>query len=96
VIGRAWLASLALLAAAHPSARAADEPPPGAASCSGCHSATVATAIPRIAGREEKELLDRMEAFRSGQQPSTVMVRLMKGFTPSEMRAIAGYWAAQK
>ena len=84
----------ALLLLAGPAAAATA--PPGAASCSGCHSVAAATAIPRIAGRDGTELLDRMEGFRSGQRPSTVMVRLMKGFTPSEMRAIAEYWAAQK
>jgi cytochrome c553 len=96
VIGRIALALLAALASGSATARAAEEPPPGAAACSGCHSAKAATAVPPLAGRDGKDLLEQMEAFRSGQRPATVMTRLMKGFTPDEMRAIASWYAAQK
>lgn len=95
MIGRAAPVLLAALAVASP-ARAADDPPPGAASCSGCHSAIVSTAVPKIAGRDEKDLLAQMEAFRSGARPATVMTRLMKGFSPEEMRALATWYTKQK
>jgi len=36
-----------------------------------------------------------MEGFRSGQRPSTVMGRIAKGFSDEEIRAIAGWLAAQ-
>jgi cytochrome c553 len=99
VIGRAALALLAAaLAASSTTAQAADEPPPGAAGCSGCHSPAgkAATAIPPLTGRDANELMTQMEAFRSGARPATVMTRLMKGFSPEEMRAIATWYAAQK
>ena len=96
MIGRAALALLAALAGGSATARAAEEAPPGAAGCSGCHSAKAATVVPPLAGRDQKDLLDQMEAFRAGQRPATVMTRLMKGFTPDEMRAIASWYAAQK
>jgi sulfide dehydrogenase cytochrome subunit len=98
VIGRVALVLLAALAAGSTVARAAGDPPPGATGCSGCHSPAgkAATAIPPITGRDEKELVTEMEAFREGKRPATVMTRLMKGFTPEEMRAIAAWLAAQK
>ena len=73
-------------------------PPPGAASCTGCHaaSAKVETRVPRIAGRNPAEIVAAMEAFRSGQKPATVMDRIAKGFTEAEIRAIADWLGAQK
>ncbi len=73
-------------------------PPPGAASCTGCHaaSAKVETRVPRIAGRNPAEIVAAMEAFRSGQKPATVMDRIAKGFTEAEIRAIAEWLGAQR
>jgi cytochrome c553 len=72
--------------------------PPGAAACSGCHptSRGVETAVPRLIGRDAAQLVSAMQAFRSGQRPSTVMDRVAKGFTDDETRAIATWYAAQK
>ena len=79
-------------------ARAASEPPPGAASCSGCHSAraTAAAPVPRLYGRDAGEMLTAMAAFRGGSLPSTVMNRIAKGFSDDELRPIAAWFAAQK
>ena len=79
-------------------AAAASVPPPGAASCSGCHAAStkVETRVPRIAGRNPAEIVAAMEAFRSGQKPATVMDRIAKGFTEAEIRAIADWLGTQK
>jgi cytochrome subunit of sulfide dehydrogenase len=73
-------------------------PPPGAASCTGCHAANpkIETRVPRIAGRPPAEIVAAMEAFRSGQKPATVMDRIAKGFTDAEIRAIAEWLGAQK
>jgi cytochrome subunit of sulfide dehydrogenase len=73
-------------------------PPPGAASCTGCHaeSAKVETRVPRITGRAPAEIVAAMEAFRSGQKPATVMDRIAKGFTDAEIRMIADWFGAQK
>jgi len=74
------------------------EPPPGASSCSGCHalSAAVATAVPRLGGRSAAEMASQMQAFKSGQRPSTVMGRIAKGFSEAEAQAIAEWYAAIK
>ena len=79
-------------------ARAASEPPPGAASCSGCHSARAAATTPvsRLYGRDAGEMLTAMAAFRDGSLPATVMNRIAKGFSDDELRPIAAWFAAQK
>ena len=73
-------------------------PPPGAASCSGCHaaSAAVATPVPRLVGRNPADIVAAMQAFRSGARPATVMDRIAKGFTDDEVRAIADWYGAQR
>ena len=73
-------------------------PPPGAASCSGCHaaSASVKTPVPRILDRNPDEIIAAMLAFRSGERPSTVMGRIAKGFSDDEIRAIAIWLATQQ
>ncbi len=70
----------------------AAEPPPGATTCSGCHGPSF---MP-VNGRASADLSSGMEAFRSGERPSTVMGRLMKGFSPAEIQAIAVWIAEQK
>jgi cytochrome c553 len=72
-------------------------PPPGASSCSGCHApASATTGIPAIAGQPADHLAAELESFRDGSRPATVMTRIVKGFTPDQLQAIADWWAAQK
>ncbi len=77
---------------------AASLPPPGAASCSGCHSAraTATSPIPRIYGRDTGDILSAMSAFRDGSRPATVMTRIAKGFSDDELRPIAAWLSEQK
>ena len=77
---------------------AASEPPPGAASCSGCHSAgaTAASPVSRLYGRDAGDIMTAMAGFRDGSLPATVMNRIAKGFSDDELRAIAAWLAAQK
>ena len=73
------------------------DPPPGATSCSGCHSSgAAASAIPRLYGRDAGDIATAMAGFRDGSRPATVMNRIAKGFTDDELRAIAAWLAAQK
>jgi sulfide dehydrogenase cytochrome subunit len=78
--------------------RAASGPPPGAASCSGCHSAgaTAASSVSRLYGRDAGDIMTAMAGFRDGSLPATVMNRIAKGFSDDELRAIAAWLAAQK
>jgi cytochrome subunit of sulfide dehydrogenase len=76
---------------------AASDPPPGAASCSGCHPAgATASSISRLCGRDAGDIVKAMAGFRDGSLPATVMNRIAKGFTDDESRAIAAWLAAQK
>jgi cytochrome subunit of sulfide dehydrogenase len=76
---------------------AASEPPPGAASCSGCHtSGAAASPVSRLYGRDAGEIMTAMTRFRDGSLPTTVMNRIAKGFSDDELRAIAAWLAAQK
>ena len=72
--------------------------PPGALSCSGCHpnGSNVDTPVTRLIGRDPAAIVASMQAFRSGQTPSTVMDRISKGFTDDEVKAIAAWYGAQK
>jgi cytochrome c553 len=49
-----------------------------------------------IAGRSPDELTATMEAFRSGARPATLMNRLVRGFTPDEVRAISRWLSEQR
>lgn len=70
----------------------AEEAPPGASSCFGCHSPTRAdAAIPSVRGRDPTEVAALLREFREGTRPATVMDRLARGFTEAESRAIAAW-----
>jgi cytochrome subunit of sulfide dehydrogenase len=88
------LASFAMLSAP---ALAADAPP-GATSCSGCHSptATDTSTPPRLIGRDPAKMVAALQEFRTGQRKGTIMDRIVKGFTPEEIQAIAAWYGAQK
>ncbi len=77
---------------------AASAPPPGAASCSGCHGLrdNASSALPGIYGRDPQDIVTAMAAFRDSTRPATVMNRIAKGFSEDEIRAIAAWLATQK
>jgi cytochrome subunit of sulfide dehydrogenase len=52
--------------------------------------------VPRIDGLQPAEIIAAMQAFRSGERPSTVMGRIAKGFSEDEIQAIAVWLAAQR
>ena len=66
-------------------------PPPGASSCSGCHTAA---SMP-INGQDAASLSATMLAFRDGERPSTLMGRLMKPLTTPEITTIATWISEQ-
>jgi cytochrome c553 len=56
----------------------------------------VDTTVPRLNGRNPADIVTAMQAFKSGQLPSTVMDRIAKGFSEDEVKAIAAWYGAQK
>ncbi len=89
---RLWrpAAAAGLLGAATLLAAAA---PPGAESCSGCH--VKGGGIGVLQGRPATETVAGMEAFRSGARPATLMNRIVRGFSPEEVQALANWFAGQ-
>ena len=72
--------------------------PPGASSCSGCHptGAGVQTPVSHLVGRPANEIATAIRDFRDGKLPATVMDRIAKGFSETEIAAIADWYATQK
>lgn len=66
--------------------------------CAGCHGTNGASAgeyMPTIAGMDNGYLYGVMSDYKSGARRSTIMGRIMKGYTEQEIHAIAGFYAAQ-
>lgn len=72
-------------------------PPPGAASCQGCHpvAANDGPVLP-LATFTAEQIMAAMQAFRSGARPATVMDRVAKGFSDEEVQTIAQWYARAK
>ena len=96
-------AALALLATAAP-ARAQDGAALQArglvATCANCHG-TDGRAVPgagneALAGVDKAKLLQKLQDFRSGAKPATIMHQIAKGYTDAQLDLIAAYFAARK
>ena len=69
-----------------------------AAACANCHG-TDGRAQPgmeALAGVSKDDIVKKMQDFKSGRKPATIMHQLAKGYTDEQIVAIAGYFAAQK
>ena len=88
-----WLTSIAAAVA-----MASADSPAGAASCSGRHPAStrVASSVPRLAGLDQAAIVKAMQDIRSGARAGIVMDRISKGFTDTEIQAIASWYATQR
>jgi cytochrome c553 len=94
---RIAVAVAVLMAPIDPALAVSPGPPPGASSCSGCHAAgsKVNTFVAPLVGRKAADTVAQMQAFKTGQQPSTIMGRIAKGFSDAEVQAIADWYAQQ-
>ncbi len=61
------------------------------ASCATCHGPGLAGSgtIPSLKGKTSADLASTIRAFQSGERPSTIMMRLSKGWSPDEIDALA-------
>ncbi|WP_407278342.1 cytochrome C [Aromatoleum evansii] len=94
--GKFTLAALCLLAGtAHAASPAATDARNLAANCTPCHSADTPepNAIPRIAGLPAAKILHRLQAFRNGEAPATVMHQIVRGYSDHELALIANHLA---
>jgi sulfide dehydrogenase cytochrome subunit len=94
----AFVPAAAVLLSISSAAAGSLEPPVGAAACSGCHpaSSVADTNVPALTGRKAQEIVTQMQAFRSGQRDATVMDRIAKGYSDTEIEAIADWYQAQR
>lgn len=66
--------------------------------CAGCHGtkgSSVGPASPTIAGFSEDYFIETMEAYQSGERPSTIMTRIAKGYNDKEIKLMASYFSKQ-
>lgn len=69
-----------------------------ASTCANCHGTggKAQGAVPAIAGQSKADLVQKMNDFRDGKRPATIMHQLAKGYTPEQIDAMAGWFAQQK
>ena len=72
-----------------------------AAGCAICHgtegrSTAKESALIPLAGLPRDHIATQMRAFRDGKRPATVMHQIAKGYTDTQIDALAGWFAAQK
>jgi len=70
-----------------------------ASPCAGCHGqmgTSTGPATPTIAGMTEAYFLDSMSGYQKGTRKGTIMARIAKGYTDSEIKAMAKLFASMK
>jgi cytochrome c553 len=69
-----------------------------AATCANCHGTSGASVGGNepLAGKPKAEIVQKMQDFKAGRKPATIMHQLAKGFTDAQIEAAAEYFAAQK
>jgi cytochrome c553 len=89
--------ALPLLLGAMP-AQAQDQARYLAATCANCHGTDGRSAggTPSLAGTPSADIVRKMQDFKTGRTPATVMHQLAKGYTDEQIALAAEWFAAQK
>ena len=68
------------------------------AGCAACHGTNGVSAggVPSLAGQSKADLVRKMQDYKAGRTPSTVMGQLAKGYSDEQIELAAGYFAARK
>ena len=88
---RVAAAIIAMLASWSCTAYGAEDARALAAGCRSCHQGN--TIIPSLEDQTGDALLRKLREFRDGTLPGTLMPEVVKGYTPAQLEAIAGYLA---
>jgi len=69
-----------------------------AAGCANCHGTNGVSkgGMPSLAGQAKPDLVRKMQDFKAGRTPGTIMTQLAKGYTDEQIDLLAGWFAAQK
>ena len=68
-----------------------------AATCANCHGTNGVSVgeVASLAGRPKDELVRKMQDFKAGRAPGTIMPQLAKGFTDEQIDVIGAWFATQ-
>jgi sulfide dehydrogenase cytochrome subunit len=70
-----------------------------ASGCAICHGPSGKPApgsqLDALAGRNAREIVEAMIAFKTGQRPATVMHQISKGYSDAEIEAMARWFASR-
>ena len=69
-----------------------------AATCTNCHGTNGVSqgGTESLAGMPRDAMIRKMQEFKSGTRPATIMHQLSMGYTDEQIAFIAGWFAAQK
>ena len=69
-----------------------------AATCANCHGTDGRSAggMTSLAGMASADIVRKMQDFKAGKTPATIMHQLSKGYSDEQITLIAGWFAAQK
>ncbi len=69
-----------------------------AAACANCHGTDgrAQAGNAALAGQSKNELVLKLQDFKNGRRPATIMHQISKGYSDEQLEQIAGYFAAQK
>ena len=67
--------------------------------CAGCHGpngTSLGPTTPSIAGISKEYFIQTMNDFKSGDRPSTIMMRISKGYSDEDIALMADYFSKIK
>ena len=83
---------------AHAQAPSAAQVRSWAAACANCHGTNgqAQPGMESLAGVNKDDIVKKMQDFKAGRKPATIMHQLAKGYSDDQIQAIATYFSAQK
>ena len=69
-----------------------------AATCANCHGTDGVSRgeVESLAGQKKDDLLRKMQEFKAGKRPATIMHQLAKGYTDEQIELVADWFAGRK